>query len=344
MKTKSRSRGVKSTVIWQSSVGPHGTHEHVVFDPAQDISRDPEVTKLPTVAGFRTAAEALLASARPGSREEHHADSLEGKAVQAEQWQQSGDADIDDVSDAHNVIDKLIFCSAADRRAVPLLCGVVEYALRQLHNLAVEKKDRAAQSQLVVLLSCAVERLDQAAASRPRMFRSAATQLPAFPVLGSNFAARESANRQLIKLLGVGEDYWWQQHRMPRSDASSKSGKAKHLVFRLIQYLEQYQHTLSSSGETGFKRPSWTETLRALRPLGPKTWRKWMELVWEVVLESSRGKPGSIPNYRAIAKRTSRTDAYGKMTDVSRDGIRQALQDALQELVIGKSSRHGQKR
>lgn len=319
---------------WRQYGGIYYPEKHVPFALDDDGFLKQPHLKLPSAESLRRLAEKFP-----------HAPELAGAAQNAQQWEEAGEVTIEDFYSARQLIDKLLLCSAADPHALPLLASVAEYALVQLANVVAERRDKKAAHIFCSLLAVHVERLDQLAEKSPKLFQPLAYQLPSFPVMGSKFKAQQLANERLVTdRLDVGREHWIQQHRKGRAAPASKASRAKEIATQLIGYLQKYRIVYPALSARVADLPPWTKRLRRLKALSPDTWPKWFALAWEVVLETTGGKPAEVAAYQKIAGRFERSNWEKKTVKAARTAIQDALRAALQELATGKSPRAAQAR
>ena len=267
------------------------------------------------------------------------------RAEQMREREETGVIPSASIQDGKDAIDTLLLCGNKNPQAFGVLAEILEYGQMGLQTLTEQAKSKQGAAELTVLLASAVERLRQFALESPKLFRETARQLPSFPMLVSDYREQQIENESLLNILEVGAAHWWKQHRKGRgSTSTSKPARAKEIAIQLIEYLQTYRDVYQEIALHATNLPAWTHGLAHLPQLSEKSWAKWFGIGWEVVLETTGGKPSEVDAYRKIARRTQRKNAYEKPVAATHSAIKEALRDAFQELAMGRSSRSTQKR
>lgn len=266
------------------------------------------------------------------------------KADQMRRREESGEIEWEDFRAGRDAIDTLLLCGKKNPQALAMLAEILGYGLLQLQTLTEQTKSKRGAAELTVLLSLAVQRLKHLADKSPELLRNTARHLPSFPLLASRYKEQQLENERLLDNLDVGAEHWWKQHRKERmSPSPSKSARAKQIAIQLIEYLHTYRTVCREVAVYATDLPAWTRKLRYLPKLSEKSWPKWFALGWEVVRETTGGRPSEIDAYRKIASRKRRINVHNKVVDATHSAIQDALRDAFKELATGESARSAQR-
>ena len=150
-----------------------------------------------------------------------------------------------------------------------------------------------------------------------------------------------NANKMAIRLANRIEV--WRSRYSPAREVLVKAGR-----WRLPPF------TLFEAGEEVHLDKEWRRRAAGLNELSAKTWRSWADLAWEMVLAGSPKRrpelnPGFYANKTKICNvRKERTDSYYEGVvvtgpSIARSDIKEALFNAFEAVVTGKSSRTRQR-
>jgi hypothetical protein len=199
----------------------------------------------------------------------------------------------------------------------------------------------------------AVNNFEFLATRKPKLFREWARQSVAIPGLISRGKAQARDNNRLLKSLEQGEDSYLAPSLKNRRGRFWEFSNANVLAVRLISHVNKanafYETDKSLGKHFGRELPMWRRKAIELESFSARAWKKWANVIWEVIAEvSPQKKPGLNrafyhPRTEICKVRETRKNPYydkeEKAFSIAEQDIKEALFNAIELIGTGQSRR-----